>query len=464
MNDVPRSDFELAPLELRESPPRQTGKQVRRPQLVSMLLVLLGIGLVGALAWYLAHRNAAGQQGRFARFRAAATDVGFGVATHQDVPIYLDALGSVTPLATAVVQAQVSGNITRIDYREGQMIKAGAPLVQIDPRPFQMTEEEDEGSLQRDEANLANQRLIVKRDRVLVKQDSLAEQQLDTDASTEQQLQAMVTSDRASLDAAKLNLAWTTVTAPIAGRVGIRPVDAGNYATPSLTNGVATITQLQPIDVMYTLPADVIPQLQARLRAGAQLPTIVLDRTRTTVLGKGSFLTLDNMVDSSTGAVRAKSRFSNADGTLFPQQFVNVRLLLNTLHDAIVVPAAAVRHGPQGDYVYVIAPDSTVHIRLVKTGPSDGDKISISSGLSAGERVVTEGGDRLVDGATVRLPGQTSQFGQYGQFRQFGQSRPGQAGERPGGVNGWRGRRAQSGDAGAGRQPAAQQGAGQQGE
>ncbi len=458
MNDIPRSDLELAPLQLRESSPRQTERKVRRPQLVSMLLVLLGIGLVGALAWYLAHRNAAGQQGRFARFRAAATDVGFAVATHQDVPIYLDALGSVTPLATAVVQAQVSGVMTKVYYHEGQMVKAGDPLVQIDPRPFQITVEQDQGSLARDEANLANQRLIVKRDQVLVKQDSLAEQQLDTDTSTEQQLQAMVTTDRAALDAAKLNLAWTTVTAPISGRVGIRPVDVGNYVTPSLANGVATITQLQPIDVMYTLPADEIPPLQARIKAGAQLPTTVLDRTRTTVLGQGSFLTLDNMVDSSTGAVRVKSRFSNADATLFPQQFVNVRLLLNTLRDAIVVPSAAVRHGPQGDYVYVIAPDSTVHIRPVKTGPSDGDKISIASGLNVGERVVTEGGDRLVDGATVRLPGQTAELGQ---------PRPGQvgqAGERRGGANGWRHRHAQSGDTGAGRQPPARQGAGQQGE
>ncbi len=457
MNDIPRNDFELAPIELRESSPRQTEKQVRRPQLVSMLLVLIGIGLVGALAWYLAHRNAAGQQGRFARFRAAATDVGFGVATHQDVPIYLDALGAVTPLATAVVQAQVSGVMTKVFYHEGQMVKEGDPLVQIDPRPFQITAQEDQGSLTRDEANLANQNVIVGRDQVLVKQDSLAEQQLDTDTSTEKQLQAMVMADRASLASANLNLAWTTVRAPISGRVGIRPVDVGNYVTPSLTNGVATITQLQPIDVMFTLSADDIPRLQARIKAGAQLPTTVLDRTRTTVLGQGSFLTLDNMVDSSTGTVRVKSRFSNADGALFPQEFVNVRLLVDTLHSAVVVPTAAVRHGPQGDYVYVIEPDSTVHIQLVKTGPIDGDLISISSGLQGGERVVTEGGDRLVDGATVRLPGQT---GDFDQFRSGG---AGRAGERRGGANGRRYRRNDSGDSGAARQRAAQSGAGQPG-
>jgi membrane fusion protein, multidrug efflux system len=216
-----------------------------------------------------------------------------------------------------------------------------------------------------------------------------------------------VLTDRAALNTAELNLTWSKVAAPIGGRVGIRPVDMGNYITPSLTNGVATITQLTPIDVLFTLPADVVPRLQQRLRAGAQLPTTVLDRTRTIVLGNGQFLTMDNQVDASTGTVRTKARFSNEDGALFPQQFVNVRLLIDTLKDAVVVPAAAVRHGPNGDYVYQIAPDSTAHIQLVKTGPSVEDKISIASGLQAGDRVVTEGGDRLVDGTFVRLPGQS---------------------------------------------------------
>lgn len=414
MNDVSRTnELDLSGLNLRE----QTGQRTRQSQLAMIVLVLLGLALLGALGWFLAHRNAAGQQGRAARFRAAATAVGFGTATPQNVPIYVDALGAVTPLATAVVQAQVSGVMTKVYYHEGQTVKAGDPLIQIDPRPFQMAQEQAKGNLDRDSANLANQRLIVQRDTILVKQDSLAQQQLDTDSSTEKQLEAQVASDRASLDSSSLNLTWTKVTAPISGRVGIRPVDPGNYITPSLANGVATITQLQPIDVMYALPADVVPQLQARIKAGAALPTTVLDRTRASTLGQGSFLTLDNQVDSSTGTVRAKSRFGNEQGTLFPQQFVNVRLLLNTLQGAIVVPSAAVRHGPNGDYVYVIAADDTVHIQLVKTGPSNGDNISIASGLNAGERVVTEGGDRLVDGATVRLPGQS----EPGQFKGQGQ-------------------------------------------
>ena len=433
MNDVSRtSELDLPGLQMREPWWRHTGERIRRSHVASMLIVLLVLGLLGALGWFLAHRNAAGQTGRFARFRAAATAVGFATATHQDVPIYVDALGAVTPLATALVQAQVSGVMTKVYYREGQMVKAGDPLIQIDPRPFEMAQEQAKGNLDRDSANLANQRVIVQRDTILVKQDSLAQQQLDTDSATEKQLEAMVATDRASLDSSNLNLTWTKVSAPISGRVGIRPVDPGNYITPSLTNGVATITQLQPIDVMYALPADVVPQLQARIKAGAPLPTTVLDRTRTTVLGHGTFLTLDNQVDSSTGTVRAKSRFANEDGTLFPQQFVNVRLLLNTLNDAIVVPSAAVRHGPNGDYVYVIAADDTVHIQLVKTGPSNGDNISIASGLAAGQRVVTEGGDRLVDGATVRLPGESAR-------------RPGAQGKRSAGAKSWQHRHSRGG-------------------
>lgn len=409
MNDISRTtELDLPAVHLRAPWWRQPARAVRRSHLLGMLLVLLGLGALGALGWYLAHRTAVSQQNR-AGFRSrAASTVGVATVTHQDVPIYLDALGTVTPLATAVVQAQVSGVMTKVFYKEGQMVKAGEPLIQIDQRPFQMAFEQAQGNLTRDEANLANQTVIVKRDETLLKQDSIAQQQVDTDVATEKQLQGAILTDRAALDAAKLNLTWSTVTAPISGRVGIRPVDVGNYVTPSLANGVATITQLQPIDVLYTLPADVVPRLEARLRAGAQLPTIVLDRTRSMTLAQGTFLTLDNEVDTSTGTVRLKSRFNNDDGALFPQQFVNVRLLLDTIRDAVVVPAAAVRHGPNGDYVYLVTPDDTAHVQLVKTGPSVDDKISITSGLTGGERVVTEGGDRLVDGAFVRLPGQSA--------------------------------------------------------
>jgi membrane fusion protein, multidrug efflux system len=342
-------------------------------------------------------------------------------------------------------------------------VKAGDPLVQIDPRPFELALEQARGNLARDQANLANQRVIVDRDRTLLKQDSIAQQQVDTDVATQKQLEAAVLTDEAALNSANLNLQWSKVAAPISGRVGIRPVDVGNYITPSLTNGIATITQLTPIDVLFTLPADVVPHLQERLRSGADLPTTVLDRTRTSVLGQGKFLTLDNQVDTSTGTVRTKARFANDNGALFPQQFVNVRLLLDTVRSALVVPAAAVRHGPNGDYVYLIDADSTAHIQLVKTGPSVEDKISITSGLSGGERVVTEGGDRLVDGAVVRLPGQGGGRERWGAgaggaaaggagapSAGAGHAAGADASTNPAARQGWRHRHGRSGSSGAG--------------
>jgi multidrug efflux system membrane fusion protein len=407
MNDIGRttSEVELDARHERESWWSHSGRLLRGSRTASAVAVLVLLLLLGALGWYLAHRNAATQQFRAgARFRAAAT-VGFAPAARADVPINLEALGTVTPLATAIVQPQVSGVLTQVLYREGQSVKAGESLVQIDPRPFQLALEQAEGSLARDEANLANQRVIVERDRLLLKQDSIAQQQVDTDVATAKQLEGVVATDRAALDTARLNLAYSHVSAPISGRVGLRPVDVGNYVTPGSTSGIATITQLSPIDVEFTLPADAVPQIQQRIAAGAQLPTIVLDRTRTRTLGQGNFMTLDNQIDSQTGTIHAKARFSNDDGALFPQAFVNVRLLLDTVRAAIVVPAPAVRHGPQGDYVYVIAADRTAHVRSVKVGPSVDDKISILAGLAVGENVVTEGGDRLVDGAIVRLPG-----------------------------------------------------------
>jgi multidrug efflux system membrane fusion protein len=407
MNDIHRTnDIDLAPVQ-RESLWDQSKRALRRSRALSMLLVLLALLALAGLGWFLAHRNAAREQFQQfgnGRFRSAAT-VGFAVASPADIPINLEALGTVTPLATAVVAPQVSGVLAQILYKEGDYVKAGQPLAQIDPRPFQAALEQAQGNLARDEANLANQRVIVERSRLLLKQDSIAQQEVDTDVATQKQLEGAVLADRAAVDTARLNLTWSRVTAPISGKVGLRPVDVGNFVSAGSATGIATITQTMPIDVVFTLPADTVSRIQQRLAAGAQLPVTVLDRTRTVELGDGKFSTLDNQIDSQTGTIRAKARFGNEKGLLFPQQFVNIRLLLDTLSSAIVVPSPAVRHGPQGDYVYVIDADRSAHIRAVKVGPAANDRISIASGLAQGEQVVTEGGDRLVDGATVRLPG-----------------------------------------------------------
>jgi multidrug efflux system membrane fusion protein len=429
MNDISRTtDFEVPRLARREPWWRQTGQRLRHSRVAALILVLLALAILGGLGWFLSTRNAANQaSGPNARFRAVAT-VGVATVAQADVPIYLEALGTVTPLATAVVQAQVSGVLTRVYYKEGQIVKAGEPLVQIDPRPFQIALEQAQGSLQRDEANLANQRVIVERDRVLLRQDSIAQQQVDTDEAAVKQLQGVVAADRAAVDSARLNLSYSRVTAPITGRVGLRPVDVGNYVTSGEPNGIATITQVTPIDVEFALPAQDVNRVQKRVAEGAVLPTTALDQTRTVKLAEGTFLTLDNQIDAQTGTIHAKARFANAQDILFPQQFVNVRLLINTLQDALVVPSAAVREGPQGAYVYVVSPDHVAHVRLVKTGPSIDDRISIASGLEAGEEVVTEGGDRLVDGAKVRLPGDISRQGKAGEARKGARSG---AGSRP---------------------------------
>jgi multidrug efflux system membrane fusion protein len=332
--------------------------------------------------------------------------VAFAVAARADVPIKVEALGTVTPIATAVVRPQVSGVINDIYYQEGQTVKSGQPLVQIDPRPFQLAIDQAQAQLARDDAELDNARVILERNRTLLAQDSIAKQDVETQEATVKQLIGVVAADQAAIATARLNLTYSKVVAPISGRIGLRPVDLGNYVTAGDASGVATITQLQPIDVVFTLPADNVIPVEKRLAAGAQLPTAVLDRTRTQELGMGQFLTLDNQIDPQTGTVRAKARFDNPDGVLFPNQFVNVQLQLDTVKQAIVVPAAAIRHGPQGEFVYVVAQDNTAHVREVKTGVALDDRASVTTGLDVGERVVTEGGDRLADGSTVRLPGQ----------------------------------------------------------
>jgi membrane fusion protein, multidrug efflux system len=369
--------------------------------------VLVCLAVLGGCGWYFAHRNAAQNQTGDSRRRPTAT-VAFAAATTADIPIRMEALGTVTPIAAATVRAQVSGVLTQIYYKEGQNIERGKPLALIDPRPFQLALDEAIAAQTRDEAQLDNARVMLERNRTLLAQDSIAQQDVDTQAATVKQLQGTVEADRAAVSTARLNLEYSNVQAPIGGRVGLRPVDVGNYVTTGDTAGLATITQVTPIDVVFTLPADSVTSIQRQVHAGAVLPTTVLDRTRTKTLGTGTFLTLDNQIDTQTGTVRAKARFANADGVLFPNEFVNVQLQLDTVRNAVVVPTNAIRHGPQGDFVYVIAADNTAHIRSVKVGPSADDRASITEGLKVGERVVTEGGDRLTDGSTVHLPGDSS--------------------------------------------------------
>jgi membrane fusion protein, multidrug efflux system len=285
-------------------------------------------------------------------------------------------------------------------------VSKGQLLAQIDPRPYKLALSQAEGMLGRDQAQLVAARGDLARYTQLLQQDSIARQQVDTQTATVQQLEGTVLADEAAVGTARLNLAYTSITAPVAGKVGLRQADIGNYLTPSDANGIVVITQPSPIDVAFALPQDQLPTVQARLGEQPDLPVTARDKADTVILGQGTFLTFDNQIDATTGTVRAKARFANADGRLFPNQFVNVELLVNTLSQAVTVPVGALRHGPQGDFVFVLMPDKTAKLSSVKTGPSDSGRTVILSGINAGDTVITEGADRLEDGAPVNLPTQ----------------------------------------------------------
>jgi len=378
---------------------------------VLVLLVLAGLAALVWLCVWLVHQpggggpgGAGGRGGFGGRGGRPSTTVGVATATTSDIPITIDGLGTVTPAATVTVSPQVSGVITEILFREGQTVKRGQALAVIDPRPLRNALTQAEGQLARDEAQLANARLLLQRDRVLLAQDSIARQDVDTQAATVRQLEGVVTTDRGAVAQARLNLGFSRVTAPVSGRVGLRVVDVGNYINAGSSTGLVVITQVNPIDVEFTVPQDDVPRIQVQAERG-RLPVTAFDRTRTVQLDQGVFSTLDNQIDTTTGTVRAKARFANTAGRLFPNQFVNIRLNLEMLRGVVVVPVTAVRTAADGDFVWKLNPDRTVTRRKVTRGPATAEITSITAGLSPGERVITEGGDRLTEGAHVTLPG-----------------------------------------------------------
>lgn len=418
----------------------------RRPRRwLGSVVAVAGLALLGGLAWYLTHRPQAegpggmpamgpggpggpgGPPGGFGgRGGRGGVTVGVATATLADVPVTLEALGTVTPTATVTVRPQVSGVLTQVLFKEGQLVTKGQLLATIDPRPFELALMEAEGTRLRDQASLENAKLTLQRYQTLLKQDSIARQDVDTQAALVKQLEGTVVSDKAAEGTARLNLGYSRITAPLAGRVGLRTVDAGNIVSSSDTTGVAVITQVAPIDVQFTVPQDFVPQILA-LSAKATLPVTIYDRTRTTELDRGSFLTLDNLVDTTTGTVKGKARLANTRGLLFPNQFVNVVLQLRTVDQAVVVPVTAVRTSETGDFVYVVDAEGAAHMRQVKRGTATNDRIVIASGLQAGEKVVTEGADKLKDGAKVQQAGRRpggAASGAPGAWGARGASRP----------------------------------------
>jgi multidrug efflux system membrane fusion protein len=367
------------------------------------------IGAVLLLVVWIIHHSKATQEqkaqgGPFGDHDAPVA-VATGTATTGDMPVTIAALGTVTPLATVTIKTQISGQLTQVAFKEGQMVRQGDFLAQIDPRPYQAALEQAQGNLRRDQALLANAKVDLKRYEGLVAEDSIAHQQLDTQVALVEQYQGTIVGDEAAVDTAKVNLAYTHITSPVTGRAGLRQVDAGNYVTPQDTNGLVVVTQLQPITVIFPVPEDNAPMIMKRLREGTTLTVQSFDRTNTTLLAEGKVLTLDNEIDPTTGTIKLRAEFDNKDNTLFANQFVNVQLLLNVQHDQVIIPTAAVQHGtPNGvatAFVYLVKPDSTVAVQPVTLGTSDGEHTSVLKGLTAGNVVVTEGGDRLREGAKI---------------------------------------------------------------
>jgi multidrug efflux system membrane fusion protein len=330
--------------------------------------------------------------------------VGVATAVKGDIDITLNALGAVTPLATVMVRPQVSGVIVQIALQEGQNVKAGGLLAQIDPRSFQAALDQAKGQLARDSASLANARVDLGRDQALYASKAVSQQVLATQAALVKQDEGIVLSDQANVESAQINLDYTHITSPVAGRVGIRQVDVGNFVSAGQTTPIVVVTQLQPMSVLFTVPEDNIGDIVARMASGAVLTADAYDRAQTTKLASGKLVAVDSEIDPTTGSVKLRALFDNADESLFPSQFVNIRLLVNTLHNQTVVPAAAIQRGAEGTFVFVVKPDHTVAIRTVVTGAQQGERVSIVKGLNVGETVVTDGGDRLRDGGEVTIP------------------------------------------------------------
>ena len=390
------------------APPYQRRtERPRRSVLGRIVAWVVVLGLIGGGGWWFATRPAPEQQTRSGRFSGERPPMPVVTATVEkgDLPIRLNGLGTVSSLATVTVRPQVSGQLTKIAFTEGQMVKEGDFLAEVDPRPFQLAVEQAQAQLTRDQALLKNAQLDLERYRMLVKQDSIAKQQRDTQESLVQQYEGTVKADQVAVDNAKLNLSYSHITAPVTGRVGLRLVDLGNYVTAGATTGIVVITQIQPISVLFTLPEDNVPAIMKRLQAGATLPVTAFDRTRSKTLSTGTLTTVDNQIDVTTGTVKLRARFDNADQSLFPNQFVNVQLLVDTLSGVPLVPVAAVQRGAPGTFVYIVnRQDSTVSVRPITLGPSDGIKTVVEKGLNPGDVVVTEGADKLREGAKVMLP------------------------------------------------------------
>ena len=387
-----RTDKDLAP-----SPVVSTRSRWRFRIGVALVAILLALAVYQTVRWI----KSAPSGGRFPQ--GALQTVGAATVATGNIREIVNALGTVTPIATVTVQTQINGQLTDVGFTEGQLVKKGDFLAQIDARPYQILKEQYEGQLAHDEGLLAQAQMDLTRYQTLAQQNSIAKQQAEDQVFIVQQYKGSVQQDQGLVDSEALNISYCHIVSPITGRVGLRLVDPGNYVQTTSSTGIAVITQLQPITVIFSIPEDDLPEIMPQFSAGTTLIVTAYDRANLHLLATGKVSAVDSQIDTTTGTVKVRAQFDNADNALFPNQFVNARLLVETLQNVVTVPTSAIQRGSPGTYVYAINTDSTVAVRQIKTGAVDGDLTEVRSGLTAGERVVIDGTDRLRDGLRVSV-------------------------------------------------------------
>lgn len=392
-----RAELSSSAADVRDLPPRGGRGAFRLAGLA--LLAVLALGLDGA--WhglFSAERPAATAAARAQPVRVQAAKLG-------DMPVYLSGLGTVVPANSVLVRSRVDGQLMQLHFTEGQTVKEGALLAEIDPRPFQAQLTQALGQLAKDQALLDNAQRDLKRYEVLAAEDTIARQQLDTQQSLVRQYIAAVAVDQGVVENARLQLSYCRITAPVSGRLGLRQVDPGNIIHASDQTGIVSIAQVQPIMATFTIPEGQLPQVLKAMQTNAHPPVEAWDREMQVKLAEGTLLTLDNQIDATTATIRLKAQFANADGRLFPNQFINARLLVGVVRGAVLIPGEAIQRGSQGPFVYVVDQDKKARLRVITLGVSGGGSVVVQAGVADGEQLVIDGLDKLRDGAPVEVAG-----------------------------------------------------------